>query len=212
MSTYTQWYWKIDLHNLLHFLKLRIDPHAQYEIRAYAEVMAGMVKRVAPLSYEAWIDYDVAGAAFSRGELDVLRELLHATSDEIRATLLGTADRYPGRRRVVVFQPHTYSRTALLLEDYNKGVLAPGVVAAALSTYASGTALYVSTTVYQSSGPLNTQSVTSPGGETVTFGYDAAGRQTSVTEPGNIVTSTTDDALNRVRFDHGPTAAAAMTR
>ncbi|MEO5510420.1 MAG: FAD-dependent thymidylate synthase [Longimicrobiales bacterium] len=84
LSTYTQWYWKIDLHNLLHFLKLRIDPHAQYEIRAYAEVMAGMVKRVAPLSYEAWIDYDVAGAALSRGELGVLRELLEATSDEIR--------------------------------------------------------------------------------------------------------------------------------
>lgn len=85
MSTYTQWYWKIDLHNLLHFLKLRIDPHAQYEIRAYAEVMAGMVKRVAPLSYEAWIDYDVAGAAFSRGELAAIRDLLECTSDEIRA-------------------------------------------------------------------------------------------------------------------------------
>jgi thymidylate synthase (FAD) len=85
MSTYTQWYWKIDLHNLLHFLKLRIDPHAQYEIRAYAEVMAGMVKRVAPLSYEAWIDYDVAGASFSRGELAAMRELLEATGDEIRA-------------------------------------------------------------------------------------------------------------------------------
>jgi thymidylate synthase (FAD) len=84
MSTYTQWYWKIDLHNLLHFLKLRIDPHAQYEIRAYAEVMAGIVKRVAPLSYEAWIDYDVAAASFSRGELAALRDLIESTGDEIR--------------------------------------------------------------------------------------------------------------------------------
>ena len=84
LSTYTQWYWKIDLHTLLHFLRLRIDPHAQYEIRAYAEVMAGMVKRVAPLSYEAWVDYDVAGASFSRGELRAMRELLQATQDEIR--------------------------------------------------------------------------------------------------------------------------------
>jgi thymidylate synthase (FAD) len=91
LSTYTQWYWKIDLHNLLHFLKLRIDPHAQYEIRAYAEVMAGMVKRVAPLSYEAWIDYDVAGASLSRGELAALRELVEATSDEIRARASSTA-------------------------------------------------------------------------------------------------------------------------
>ncbi|MGH7481230.1 MAG: FAD-dependent thymidylate synthase, partial [Longimicrobiales bacterium] len=75
LSTYTQWYWKIDLHNLLHFLTLRVDAHAQWEIRAFAEVIAGIVRRVAPLSYEAWIDYDVAGARVSRGELDALRAL-----------------------------------------------------------------------------------------------------------------------------------------
>ena len=76
LSTYTQWYWKIDLHNLLHFLTLRIDPHAQYEIRAFAEIIAGMVKRVAPLSYEAWIDYELAGVHLSRGELSALRALV----------------------------------------------------------------------------------------------------------------------------------------
>jgi thymidylate synthase (FAD) len=76
LSTYTQWYWKIDLHNLLHFLTLRVDSHAQWEIREYGRVMAGMLKRVAPLSYEAWLDYDVAGAQFSRMELDLLRELI----------------------------------------------------------------------------------------------------------------------------------------
>ena len=85
LSTYTQWYWKIDLHNLLHFLTLRVDPHAQLEIRAFAEVMAGMVKRVAPLSYEAWVDYDVAGGHFSRGELAALRALLEAGGDGVRA-------------------------------------------------------------------------------------------------------------------------------
>jgi thymidylate synthase (FAD) len=78
LSTYTQWYWKIDLHNLIHFLTLRADLHAQYEIRAYAEVMAGMLKRVAPLSYEAWIDYDFAAAPMSRAELAVLTELIAA--------------------------------------------------------------------------------------------------------------------------------------
>jgi thymidylate synthase (FAD) len=83
LSTYTQWYWKIDLHNLLHFLTLRVDPHAQLEIRAYAEVMAGMVKRVAPLSYEAWIDYDVAGTHLSRGELSALRTLLVASDEGV---------------------------------------------------------------------------------------------------------------------------------
>jgi thymidylate synthase (FAD) len=85
LSTYTQWYWKIDLHNLMHFLTLRADPHAQYEIRVFAEAMAGMVKRVAPLSYEAWIDYDLGGVHLSRGELAALRELLDADEDAITA-------------------------------------------------------------------------------------------------------------------------------
>ncbi|MEN9577650.1 MAG: thymidylate synthase [Pseudomonadota bacterium] len=76
LSTYTQWYWKIDLHNLLHFLTLRVDSHAQWEIQQYGKVMAGMLKRVAPLSYEAWIDYDVCGAPLSRMELDALRRLV----------------------------------------------------------------------------------------------------------------------------------------
>jgi thymidylate synthase (FAD) len=73
LSTYTQWYWKIDLHNLLHFLSLRVDRHAQWEIRVFGQVMAGMLKRVAPLSYEAWIDYDVCGGHLSRHELEILR-------------------------------------------------------------------------------------------------------------------------------------------
>jgi acetyl-CoA carboxylase carboxyl transferase subunit alpha len=78
LSTYTQWYWKIDLHNLLHFLTLRVDEHAQWEIQQYGRMMAGMLKRVAPLSYEAWIDYDVCGTHMSRMELDVLRRLVHS--------------------------------------------------------------------------------------------------------------------------------------
>ena len=82
LSTYTQWYWKIDLHNLLHFLSLRAAPHAQWEIREYAAVMAGMVKRVAPLSHEAWIDYDLCGAAMSRGELDVIGRLLEPRGED----------------------------------------------------------------------------------------------------------------------------------
>jgi thymidylate synthase (FAD) len=76
LSTYTQWYWKVDLHNLLHFLRLRVDPHAQWEIQEYGRVMAGMLKHVAPISYEAWIDYDVCGARLSRGEIDALSRLI----------------------------------------------------------------------------------------------------------------------------------------
>jgi thymidylate synthase (FAD) len=93
LSTYTQWYWKIDLHNLLHFLSLRADPHAQYEIRAYAEAIAGMVRRVAPLSFEAWLDYDIGGAHLSRGELAVLRELLVVEEEALAARHDARVDR-----------------------------------------------------------------------------------------------------------------------
>jgi thymidylate synthase (FAD) len=83
LSTYTQWYWKIDLHNLLHFLTLRVDRHAQWEIQEFGKVMAGMLKRVAPLSYEAWIDYDVCGAPLSRMELDALRSLVEVREGKL---------------------------------------------------------------------------------------------------------------------------------
>jgi thymidylate synthase (FAD) len=85
LSTYTQWYWKIDLHNLFHFLTLRVDPHAQWEIQEFGRVMAGMLKRVAPLSYEAWIDYNVRAHPMSGGEMDVLRRLLEADAEGVRS-------------------------------------------------------------------------------------------------------------------------------
>lgn len=85
LSTYTQWYWKIDLHNLLHFLTLRVDRHAQWEIQEYGRVMAGMLKRAAPLSYEAWIDFDVCGARLSRAELTALRRLVAHKGDGLEA-------------------------------------------------------------------------------------------------------------------------------
>lgn len=72
LSLYTEWYWKIDLHNLLHFLQLRTDKHAQYEIRVYAETMGEIVKRLAPLSWEAFQDYIIAAEQFSRIELEYL--------------------------------------------------------------------------------------------------------------------------------------------
>jgi thymidylate synthase (FAD) len=85
LSTYTQWYWKIDLHNLLHFLSLRVDPRAQWEIREFARVIAGMVKRVAPLSYEAWVDYDLESRPLTRVERDVLSRILVADENGVRA-------------------------------------------------------------------------------------------------------------------------------
>ena len=76
LNTYTQWYWKTDLHNLMHFLRLRIDPHAQYEIRAYAEVIAGILDRWVPICAEAFRDYRLEAAQISRGGLAVVRRLL----------------------------------------------------------------------------------------------------------------------------------------
>jgi thymidylate synthase (FAD) len=74
LSMYT--HWKIDLHNLMHFLALRLDGHAQYEIRAYAEVIAGFVRAWVPTCWEAFEDYRVGGVTLSRGMLDVVRALL----------------------------------------------------------------------------------------------------------------------------------------
>jgi thymidylate synthase (FAD) len=76
LNTYTQWYWKTDLHNLLHFLRLRADAHAQYEIRAYAEVMLCIIKAWVPNTYAAFQDYRLGAATFSAGMLAVLRRML----------------------------------------------------------------------------------------------------------------------------------------
>jgi thymidylate synthase (FAD) len=76
LNTYTEWYWKTDLHNLLHFIALRADPHAQYEIRAYAEVLLDVVRRWAPLSSAAFEDYRLHAAELSGQALAVLRRML----------------------------------------------------------------------------------------------------------------------------------------
>ncbi len=76
LNVFTQWYWKIDLHNLLHFLSLRGDAHAQYEIRAYADAMAETVKRWVPNAFEAFDDYVVGGGHLSRAGLAVVRRMI----------------------------------------------------------------------------------------------------------------------------------------
>ncbi len=76
LSLYTEWYWKIDLHNLMHFLRLRLDSHAQLEIRRYAEVMADIVRTVCPIAYEAFEDYSLKALGFSGPELGVLKDAL----------------------------------------------------------------------------------------------------------------------------------------
>lgn len=76
LNYYTQWYWKIDLHNLLHFLSLRADSHAQYEIRVYAEAMLEVLKAWLPITYAAFMDYRVGGASLSAKGLNIVRKML----------------------------------------------------------------------------------------------------------------------------------------
>ncbi len=76
LSTYTQWYWKIDLHNLLHFLALRLHPHAQREFRVYAQAMADIVAAWVPASWEAFEDYRLGAFTISRQGVDVIKALL----------------------------------------------------------------------------------------------------------------------------------------
>ena len=76
INIYTQWYWKIDAHNLFHFLRLRADPHAQYEVRVYAETICDIVSSWLPLAYGAFEDYRLNSAQMSSMEMDVIRALL----------------------------------------------------------------------------------------------------------------------------------------
>ncbi|HEX3535546.1 MAG TPA: FAD-dependent thymidylate synthase [Stellaceae bacterium] len=76
LNFYTQWYWKTDLHNLMHFLSLRADAHAQYEIRAYADAMLDTMQRWVPLTHAAFLEYRMHGAAISATGLQVIRRML----------------------------------------------------------------------------------------------------------------------------------------
>ncbi len=76
LNTYTQWYWKTDLLNLMNFLRLRADDHAQYEIRAYAEVMLDTVKKWVPITYEAFMDYRVGGTEISAKGKSIIQKLI----------------------------------------------------------------------------------------------------------------------------------------
>ena len=86
LNTYTQWYWKTDLLNLMNFLRLRADHHAQYEIRAYADIMLDTLKRWVPITYDAFIDYRVGGTEVSSKGKEVLKKLINGESVSIDET------------------------------------------------------------------------------------------------------------------------------
>ena len=99
LNYYTQWYWKVDLHNLLNFLSLRADPHAQYEIRVYAEaILERILKPWVPLAHEAFCDYLLNGQMLSAHALSVVRTLVSGRREEAEA-LRGESRIAPGEWR-----------------------------------------------------------------------------------------------------------------
>jgi len=83
VNWYTQWYWKVDLHNLLHFLALRMDAHAQYEIRVFADAIGSLVQDWVPHVWEAFQDYRMGGAFFSRQELEVVQAWIQGETPKL---------------------------------------------------------------------------------------------------------------------------------
>jgi len=88
LNTYTQWYWKTDLLNLLNFLSLRADSHAQYEIRAYADVMIDTLKRWVPITFDAFMDYRIGGMELSAKGKVVIQKMLKGESCNFESSKL----------------------------------------------------------------------------------------------------------------------------
>ncbi|MCP4684790.1 MAG: FAD-dependent thymidylate synthase [bacterium] len=104
LSLYTEWYWKIDLHNLLHFLRLRMDKHAQKEIREYANIMADMVKTICPAAYEAFVDFALESVSFTGPEIRILKQTLSdfelPDTDELKKLGLSKMERFELREKL----------------------------------------------------------------------------------------------------------------
>jgi len=100
VAQYTEWYWKSDLHNIFHFLQLRLDPHAQHEIRVYGEAMAQIVRAVAPVAWEAFEDYQLQAERFSRLELEALARLVG-----------GETGKWPSDQQVIKALPDPWRET-----------------------------------------------------------------------------------------------------
>ena len=89
VNTYTEWYWKIDLHNLFHFLSLRLDNHAQQEIREYAKVIAEITRTIVPVAYAAFENYTLNSVTFSAKEMEALKSVLAGAGVEEACTAAG---------------------------------------------------------------------------------------------------------------------------
>jgi len=88
LSLYTQWYWQMDLHNLFHFLSLRLDEHAQYEIRVYAQIILEMVRKVCPYATEAFENYKINSKTFNKKEVEAIKALKEGRENPLKGRSL----------------------------------------------------------------------------------------------------------------------------
>ncbi len=100
VAYYTEWYWKVDLHNLLHFLSLRLDPHAQEETRLYAAELARIARTVAPVAFEAFEEFTLSGLSLSRREQSAVRALLTGATPEAACEEAGLPLQRPDGQRM----------------------------------------------------------------------------------------------------------------
>jgi len=124
VNLYTEWYWKNDLHNLLHFIGLRSDGHAQYEIRVFSDAMATYVKEVAPFAWEAYQDYVVNGMRFSKIEQSILERklpdrVLNDIQEDISYQLTASLHANKPREDKDLFPLYNQQGGTDSLEDFN---------------------------------------------------------------------------------------------
>ena len=124
VNLYTEWYWKNDLHNLLHFIGLRSDGHAQYEIRVFSDAMATYVKEVAPFAWEAYQDYVVNGMRFSKIEQSILERklperVLNDIQEDISYQLTASLHANKPREDKDLFRLYNQQGGTDSIEDFN---------------------------------------------------------------------------------------------
>ena len=101
VSVYTQWYWKCDLHNILRFLSLRMDSHAQAEIRVYAEAMYALLEPIVPITMEAWRDYELEAVRLTKLEVEAIRELKTGGPGALKSDIKRESAEWETKRRTL---------------------------------------------------------------------------------------------------------------
>ena len=123
VNLYTEWYWKNDLHNLLHFIGLRSDSHAQYEIQVYSDAMSLSVKNVAPFAWEAYKDYRISGMYFSKLDQDIFKKnlpnrILNDIIEDINYQLIATMNEIKPRKEDDLFNLYVEQGGEDIKEDF----------------------------------------------------------------------------------------------